>query len=140
LRIRRYLLRRVIANDCQRTTGSAFVINLVVAEEDFSIRGDTRSIILPTGSGAGNELHCCERCGTYIWCRYQYHKARVIAVRGGTLEDPDRAPPQARIFVASKQRWLTLPNDMPSFAGAFDRREVWPDESIKRHEKLITGR
>jgi len=138
LRTRRCLLTHVIANDCQRTSGSAFVINMVIAEDDFSIHGATRSIILPTGSGAGNELHCCEYCGTYVWCRYRYHKARVIAVRGGTLENPDIAPPQAHIFVASKQTWLTLPDDVPSFAGAFDRRNVWPHDSIKRYAELFT--
>lgn len=42
--------------DCQRRTGSAFVVHLVVAENDFEIDGITRRVTLPTGSGAGCDL------------------------------------------------------------------------------------
>ena len=75
--------------DYQRTTGSAFVVHLVLAETDFSIAGETRRSALPTGSGAGRKIHFCTECGTYIWSRYLYHKLPVIAVRGGTLDDPN---------------------------------------------------
>ncbi len=36
-------------------------------------------------------------------------KARVAFVRVGTLEDPDRLPPDIHIFTASKQPWVVLP-------------------------------
>lgn len=122
--------------DCQRTTGSAFVIHTIVCEEDFQITGETRMGIGPTGSGAGCELHSCVSCGVIVWVRYRYHKVPVIAVRAGTLENPDAVAPQAHIFTSRKLPWVSLPADVPSFAEGVDRSQVWSQESIERYESL----
>jgi hypothetical protein len=122
--------------DCQRTTGSAFVVHLIVAEDDFEIAGNTRAITLPTGSGAGYDLHFCAECGTYLWVRYHYHKVRVIAVRGGTLDDVSKIKPQAHIFTRSMQAWMRLPEDVPSFAEACSRDEAWPAASVIKYNSL----
>lgn len=126
--------------DCQRTTGTAFVVHLVLAKIDLNISGQMRSIVLPTVSGSGNELHFCERCGTYIWCQYRYHSAPVIALRGGTLDDPNIAPPQAHIFTRSMQSWLKLGEDIPMFDEAFNRNDVWPAASLKRYDALMASK
>jgi hypothetical protein len=122
--------------DCQRTTGSAFVVHLVLVEGNFEIEGDTQSATVPTGSGAGCDLHFCTECGAYIWCRYLYHRVPVIAVRGGTLDDTNAVRPQTRIFTRSMQSWFLLPEDVPSFAEGCDRSEVWPPESLKKYDVL----
>ncbi|MEQ9643359.1 MAG: GFA family protein [Alphaproteobacteria bacterium] len=122
--------------DCQRSTGSAFVVHLVLAEPDFEIEGKTRMATVPSGSGAGCELHACAKCATYIWVRYLYHKVPVIAVRGGTLDDPAAAPPQAHIFTRSMQPWLTLPDGVPRFDEAFARDDVWPAASCRKYDAL----
>ena len=70
--------------DCQRTTGSAFVVHTVIVEDDLKLQGETRMAVLPSGSGAGCELHACAQCAAYIWVRYRYHQVPVIAVRAGT--------------------------------------------------------
>ena len=59
--------------DCQRTTGSAFVIHTVLCEEDLSVTGVTPTGLGPSGSGAGCEMHACASCGVIIWLRYLYH-------------------------------------------------------------------
>ncbi len=88
---------------------------------------------LPSGSGAGCELHFCSKCGTYIWCRYLYHKVDVIALRVGTLDDTSMVKPQAHIFVRSKLSWFDLPDGVPVFEGAMDRDAVWSAESVARY-------
>ena len=123
--------------DCQRTTGSAFVVHLIVAEGDFEIEGETRSATVPTGSGAGCDLHFCAKCGVYIWCRYLYHKVPVLAVRGGTLDDTNAVRPQAHIFTRSMQSWVRLPEDVPAYAEGCDRNEVWPAKSLKKYNALV---
>lgn len=122
--------------DCQRTTGSAFVVHLVLAEPDFEIEGETRMAIVPSGSGHGCELHSCATCATYIWVRYLYHKVPVIAVRGGTLDDKAAATPQAHIFARSMQPWLKLADGAPQFAEMFVRDELWPAESVHKYDTL----
>ena len=122
--------------DCQRSTGSAFVIHLVVAERDFEISGTTNQSTLPTGSGGGREIHYCSECATSIWCRYFYHKVAVIAVRGGTLDDTNAIRPQAHIFTRSKQSWVEIPKNVPAYEEMLVRSEVWSQESIDKYESL----
>lgn len=122
--------------DCQRTTGSAFVIHAVIATADLEISGETRMAELETGSGAGSEIHFCRDCGTYVWIRYKYHQVPVIAIRAGTLDDPSVLPPQAHIFVDSRQNWVGLPDDVPAYPKAGSREEMWPAESVTRYNGL----
>ena len=124
-------------SDCQRTTGSAFVIHLIIAEADFEIHGATRKVTLPTGSGAGCDLHSCVGCATYVWARYLYHKVPVIAVRAGTLNDVSSVDPQAHIFTRSMQPWFRLPDDVPSYPEACSREEAWPAASVAKYNSLL---
>ena len=125
-------------SDCQRTTGSAFVIHLIIAEVDFEIHGDTRKVTLPTGSGAGCDLHSCVGCATYVWVRYLYHKVPVIAVRAGTLDDVSIVKPLAHIFTRSMQPWFRLPDDVPSYPEACSREEAWPAASVAKYNSLLS--
>lgn len=122
--------------DCQRSTGSAFVIHAVIAQKDLTITGETRAGSFPTGSGAGSKLHFCTSCGTFVWAQYLYHQVPVIALRTGTLDNPHAVSPQAHIFVRSKQPWVSLPAEVPTFEQAYDRAQVWPPESVARYESL----
>ena len=122
--------------DCQRTTGSAFVIHTVICEADLALRGETRMGHGPTGSGEGCELHACASCGVIVWVRYRYHKVPVIAVRAGTLDDPTAVTPKAHIFTSRKLPWMTIPPGVPSFDEGVDRAEVWSPESIRRYDAL----
>ena len=42
-------------------------------------------------------------------------------VRVGTLDEPDRLPPDIHIFTASKQPWVVLPPGMPAVPEYYDR-------------------
>ena len=122
--------------DCQRTTGSAFVVHLTVAEDDVEVAGETRTATLPTGSGAGYDAHFCPGCGTYILCKYHRSPAATIAVRAGTLDDTSQLVVQAHIFTRSKQPWLVLPDDVPSFDEYYERDQLWTEESLVRFREL----
>ena len=123
--------------DCQRTPGSAFVVHLIIPRSDFSITGDTSVATLPTGSGSGCDIHFCRECGTYLWCKYRYHTAPVMAIRCGTLDDPSTVVPQAHIFTRSMQPWIRLPEGVPSFSEGCDRNEVWPQDSLDKYNALV---
>jgi hypothetical protein len=122
--------------DCQRTTGSAFVVHAVIARDDLQISGDTRMADLDTGSGAGAEIHFCSTCATYIWLRYKYHQVPVIAVRAGTLDNPSALPPQGHIFLDSMQDWVVVPAGVPAYPKAASREEMWPAEDVARYDSL----
>ena len=122
--------------DCQRTTGSAFVIHTIVIETDFEISGTTAMGIGPTGSGAGCELHRCVACGVIVWVRYRILPVGVIAIRAGTLDDPNAVRPLAHIFTSQRPSWVVLPDDVPVFDEGTDRRLIWPRTSIERYDAL----
>jgi len=53
-------------------------------------------------------------------------------VRAGTLDDPSAFAPDVHIFTRSKQPWVTIPDDVPSFEIFYDLRETWSADSLKR--------
>jgi hypothetical protein len=61
----------------------------------------------------------------------------VKFVRVGTLDDPDRLPPDIHIFTASKQPWVVIPPGHAAVPGYYDRDEHWPPESLGRRKALL---
>ena len=58
----------------------------------------------------------------------------------GTLDEPDRFPPDIHIFTASKQPWVVIPPGMPAVPDYYDRNRYWPAESLARREALLQAR
>jgi hypothetical protein len=64
----------------------------------------------------------------------------VRFVRVGTLDEPDRLPPDIHIFTASKQPWVVLPPGTPAVAEYYDREKYWPAESLERRRTLLASK
>ena len=58
-------------------------------------------------------------------------------VRIGTLDDPDRWPPDVHIFTESKQPWVVIPEGMPAFPVYYKSAELWPAESLARRAAVM---
>jgi hypothetical protein len=119
--------------DCQRITGSAFVINIWI-ERKFVEAGPAvpKSFRLAGGSGRHHDVFFCGTCGTYLWSRYHGAPGDALFVRAGTLDNPDAVRPDVHIFTRSKLPWLKLPEDVPAFKAFYKIEEVWSDESKER--------
>ncbi|HEY0820932.1 MAG TPA: aldehyde-activating protein, partial [Rhizobacter sp.] len=61
----------------------------------------------------------------------------VCFVRVGTLDEPDRLPPDIHIFTRSRQPWVVLPPDAKQVPEYYRASEVWPPESLARREALL---
>lgn len=57
-------------------------------------------------------------------------------LRAGTLDDPSEFPPDVHIFTRSRQPWVRIPDDVPSFEAYYDFRETWSTESQQRYKNL----
>ena len=68
----------------------------------------------PSQSGKGQEIARCPKCRIAVWSHYAGAGPLLSFVRVGTLDDPDRLPPDIHIFTASKQPWVMIPPGMPS--------------------------
>ncbi len=122
---------------CQRETGSAFVINGVIEATNIKLlNNEPVTINTPSESGKGQLISRCPKCQIALWSSYGGSGPCIKFVRIGTLDNPDQFPPNAQIFTASKQPWVTLNPDIPSFEIYYDMNELYPPESLKRREAL----
>ena len=120
---------------CQRETGSAFALNALVEADRIEIlNGQPEIIDTPSQSGKGQMIHRCPDCKIALWSNYSGAGGVVHFVRVGTLDDPDRLPPDIHIFTASMQPWVKLSDEIPVVPEYYDFREHWPPESIERYK------
>ena len=120
---------------CQRETGSAFAINAMIeAERVVLLEGEVDAVQTPSASGKGQKISRCPRCRVALWSNYAGAGDLVRFVRVGTLDDPDRLPPDIHIFTMSKQPWVKLDERTPAFEEYYDAERLWPAESLERRK------
>jgi hypothetical protein len=108
--------------DCQRETGSAFVLNGLVETALIEvIAGEPETVLTPSASGKGQRIVRCPNCKVALWSHYGGMGDKAAFVRIGTLEEPDAWPPQVHIFTRSKQSWFELPVGTPTFEVFYSR-------------------
>ena len=80
--------------DCQRQTGSAFVLNALI-ETDRTVQegGAIDPVAVPTDSSEPHRIFRCEQCQTALWSEYG-GVATLRFVRVGTLDAPAALPPR----------------------------------------------
>jgi hypothetical protein len=117
---------------CQRVTGSAFVMNALVEKEKVEVlSGETAHCLFP---GTSHTAYFCPHCATYVWSQYTGGGwlSPCWFVRVGALDEPDRCPPDVHIFTASKQPWVVLPEGAPAYEEFYSFDDVWPQASLER--------
>ena len=126
---------------CQRETGSAFALNAMIeAERVQLIAGEVDVVDTPSNSGKGQKISRCPSCRIAVWSNYGGAGDAVRFVRVGTLDDPDRLPPDIHIFTMSKQPWVVLPEGALAVKEYYKSAEVWPAASLERRRALFPGR
>jgi hypothetical protein len=122
--------------NCQRQTGSAFVINLLIERERVEVlAGTPQAVDAPRDDGSVQRIFRCPDCQVAIFS--EYSRPKVLFVRGGTLDDPTDVTPDVHIFTRSKVRWVTIPPGTPAFAVYYDADVLWPAESLERLETAL---
>jgi hypothetical protein len=74
-------------------------------------------------------VHCCQ---VAVWSNYAGAGATIRFVRVGTLDAPDRWPPDIHIYTSSKQPWVVLPPGTPAVPEYYRASEYWPQASLER--------
>ena len=117
--------------NCQRQTGSAFVLNVIIeANRVELIEGESVAVDAPRDDGSTQPIYRCPTCQVAVYS--VYGKSKALFVRGGTLDEPRSLKPDVHIFVRSKVDWVTLPEGVPAFEEFYDIDEVWPEASLAR--------
>ena len=125
---------------CQRETGSSFALNAMIeADRVVLLAGNPEPVATPSASGRGQTIWRCPTCRIALWSNYAGAGPRIHFVRVGTLDDPDRLPPDIHIFTMSKQPWVVLPPGTPAVHEYYKSSEMWPRESLERRARLFPG-
>jgi len=125
--------------NCQRQTGSAFVINLLIESDRVEIlAGEPQPVDTPRDDGSAQRIYRCPDCRIAVFSEYGWPE--IWFVRGGTLDDPSAVEPDVHIFTRSKPPWVTLPAGTPAFEVYYDSQELWPVESLERRDAIVAQR
>ena len=123
--------------DCQRQTGSAFVLNaLIETDRVEKLSGETEGIAVPTDSGRPHVIHRCPSCKIAAWSHYGGVQ-KLSFMRVGALDDPSALAPDVHIYTRSKLPWVALPAHVPAFEAYYDPKTLWPAESLARRKAIF---
>ncbi len=118
-------------DDCQRLTGSAFVINAIIETQAIELlRGNPVAVPVPRADGP-HDIYRCRKCQTALWSDYG-HTPNIRFVRVGTLDRVGALKPDAHIYTRWKVKWLALPKGTPSFRDDYETSKLWSLASLKR--------
>jgi hypothetical protein len=122
--------------NCQRQTGSAFVVNLLIETDRVELlTGDPHPVDVPRDDGSAQRIYRCPTCQVAVFS--EYGRPEVKFVRGGTLDDPRGVTPDVHIFTKSKVEWVPLPGSTPAFEIYYDRHTLWPAASLERLDAVF---
>jgi hypothetical protein len=122
---------------CQRETGASFALNAMIESALVTdLSGVPEIVDTPSASGRGQRIARCSRCRIAVWSNYSSAGPLIRFVRVGTLDAPDRLPPDIHIFTASKQPWIVLDPATPAVPEYYAREHYWPAGSLARRDAL----
>jgi hypothetical protein len=125
--------------NCQRQTGSAFVINLLIETDRVELlAGEPEPVKVPRSGGKNQVIWRCPTCQVALYSKYTTPRLRFV--RAGTLDDPARYEPDVHIFTRSKVPWVTLPESVPAFNVYYDTKKLWPAASLERLQAAMSSR
>lgn len=124
--------------NCQRQTGSAFVINLLIeADRVELLAGELQPVEVPRDDGSVQRIFRCPECQIAVYS--EYGRPQVRFVRAGTLDDPSWVVPDVHIFTRSKVPWVVIPDGASAFDVYYDRKTLWPADSLERLDAVLAG-
>jgi hypothetical protein len=102
---------------CQRQSGGAFSVNLIVHESQMSVSGALTTFEDRGEHGDAVYVHrrFCGQCGSPILSAL-VEPAGVLAVKAGTLDDRSEVAPTVEVWCDHKQPWVELPGMVTSLA------------------------
>ncbi len=92
--------------DCQKQSGSAFGMSLVIPPDALEIvTGQVKTFEITAESGRQKTCAFCPQCGVRIY----NGTSALFSVKAGTLDDTTDLVPDAHYWTRSRQRWNELP-------------------------------
>ena len=122
--------------NCQRQTGTAFVLNMQIEASRVELLGGSPTALAVPREHGLHRIFRCPKCQVAVWSEYG-GRSEVLFVRAGSLDDPATVSPDVHIYTRSKLPWITLPASVPAFEEYYDAKVLWPAESLARRKALF---
>ncbi|MEQ8443012.1 MAG: GFA family protein [Alphaproteobacteria bacterium] len=120
-------------HSCQRETGSAFAVNILIEASQSPIHsGTTERFAVPTDSGNPHAYHRCSGCHGTVWHEYVPPGAMIRFIPSGMLDAGHGIEPDIHIFTDSRQPWVPIPDGVRSVPQFYDYGTTWRPDSFAR--------
>jgi len=90
------------------------MLNLHFSLEQFEIAGELIAADVAKPDGSTVIQHACPACLTRIYSS-SAARAGMGILRAGTLDDSRELRPAVHLWTSSKQDWITIADEVPSF-------------------------
>lgn len=110
--------------DCQKRTGSAFGVSVMVATDGVVLEGTPKERSRTADSGNEITGMFCGECGTTVMS-FSAARPHVRVIAAGTLDDPSWVPMLANIWTGSAMPWVNLLPEIENFPAAPDFRKYF---------------
>ncbi len=122
---------------CQRLTGSAFVLNAIIENDAIDVLSGTVAVTKgPTEHDSPHDIYRCTACQTALWSDYG-GRPNYRFVRVGTLDNSSAVAPDVHIFVRSKLDWVVIPEGQRTFDVYYSTKAEWPPDMLKRRNAAL---
>lgn len=95
--------------ECQRQSGSAFGMSMLVKEDSLKVTGETKRFTRIADSGNANTGVFCPTCGVRIY-HIPGHIKGLLTLKPGTLDDTSWLRPSQFVWLKSAQGWVPVPD------------------------------
>lgn len=94
---------------CQKAVGAPFNARMLYPADQVELTGEFATVHSSDDLLRG----FCPRCGTSVFTHRL--STRWIGLSAGSLDDPEHFVPESHTWVAEKQPWLIIADDLPQF-------------------------
>ena len=104
--------------DCRKCSGTPFLTNIFVKEDDLDIGGDLKSYINQSESGNKITKKFCEQCGCQI---FSFNEGRpgLVRIHAGTVNELEVVKPQGDVWVSKKIPSIKIDETLDQFQKNF---------------------
>jgi len=106
------VVRTCWCTDCQKFAAGSATVNVVFPAEAVSLEGELRDYASLAASGNTMHRGFCPKCGTPVTTGSSA-RPHLMGIRGGTLDDRERAKPQITIWTKSAPSWAPIDPNIP---------------------------
>ena len=88
-------------DQCRKATGSVYLTNLFIKEENFEITGEVNNYTHLSDAGNNMTKYFCPKCGSQVFGKNS-GRPGIITIRSGTVNEKDIIKPIRNLFLKSK--------------------------------------